>query len=395
MIRLVKSMMLLAAMCGCLTAHAQSLNNLSSSLTIYVYPPRQRINWSTPKSTINSMLKMQLDAEMMANDEVEFTSDFGEPGTISSSYRSTMGHTIGHISCVLPNGRRYEKWTSFTGQNYGKADKAIILEKKIGAGVLFHDFIDGEVIAGAENSKRVNFYQGGKENGTINRPRYLQMEVGALSCMNIKGMVDFFESFHHPKMSLPDLEKLPPEKRIFFSAHLDPYESYLARLADPRAKVGGGCAPYGAALMKIAGIYQPALERFFRRPLAVSERLIGGIVDPATGKLREVPLGELMFGKLGDHWTYAGYANRQVNLYDPQLIYDFIGQLMTCEDTGRCTPEVAQWMNAQTDISRGEPWLFRERYMAAVGARTGQNGRPTERIPQVREQVVNGVVWRH
>jgi len=380
--------------CG-VFAEAQTLNNISSSLTVYVYPPRNRINWSTPKSTANSIINMEVAAALLANEDVEFVSEFGERGTMSSTYRSTMGHTISHIQCILPNGRQYNKWTSFTGQNYGKADRQELIDRKLGAGVLFHEYVDGEVIAGDENPLRLTFYNGEPTYYGDVRPRYLQFEVTAQGCAEIQKMVSFFEGFHHPPMSLDQLEQMPEHQRLFFSAQLDPYATYLERQSNPYSRVGGGCAPYGAALMKIAGRYKPELESFFSRPVTISERLIGGIVDPYTGRIREVSIPEITKGPLGDHWTYQGYNNRYLSLYDPHMIWDFIGNLMQCSaKPGQCNAAVSAWMNTQSGFSRGQQQVFRARYMAVIGPKVGPNGKPTERIEKFAEQPVDGMIWR-
>lgn len=378
-------------------AHAQApLNNVASSLTVYVYPPRHRINWSTPKSTINDMINMEIAASFARNDEVEFVSDFNEPGTMSSSYRSTMGHTISHVQCTLPNGQYFDRWTSFTGQNYGKADKVELIDKKLGAGVLFYDYIDGAIIAGQENWKRLAFYQGESTNVGPVRPRYFQLEITSRACAGIKDMIAFFEGFHFaPGTTLDQLEQLPDHERLFFSAQLDPYETYLQRKTNPYARVGGGCAPYGAGLIKMAGRYQNIFESFFRRPLTVSERLIGGIVDPYTNRIREVTIPELTRGRLGDSWIYQGYDNRYLSLYDPQLIWDFVGHLMQCSATpGRCNAAVEAWMSSQSGFSRGQRQVFQEKYMAVIGPKTGPSGKPTERIEKEVIQPVDGMVWR-
>lgn len=374
--------------------NAPALNGIASSITIYVYPPYHPINWSSPKATINSMLNMQLAADFYDNDEVEFTSDFNEPGKISSHYRSTMGHTIGHIQCQLPNGTTYNRWTSFTGQNYGKADKVNLLDKKIGAGVLFQDYIDGEVIAGPENWSHVIFYKGETTAAGPTRPRYWQVEVDPQGCEQMKKLTEFFEGFHHPPMPMGELEKIPEEKRVFFSAQLDPYQSYLARQKDPKAKIGGGCAPYGMALLKMAGRYQPVFESFFRRQVSVSERLIGGIIDPNTGRLRQVSIWDVLDGDLGNSWTYPGYQNRVASMYDPQLIWNFVGSLMECSaNSAKCDLSVLNWKNSQSHVSRGSQQIFKQKYMAYVGPHE-RDGRPTERVPKERKQAVDGMVWR-
>lgn len=356
-------------------AHAQHLNNISSYLTIYVYPPRTRIDWSTPKTAASNMINMEIKAYLASNQDINFVSDFGEHGTMSSDYRSTMGHTIGYISCLLPNGQRYTRWTSFTGQNYGKDDRQKLTDK-LGAGLLFYEYIDGEVLAGAENPLRITYYNGETTREGVIRPRYLQLEVTPKACADLRALVTFFEGFHHPPMSLDQLEQLPESQRVYFSAQLDPFETYLQRQSDPYARVGGGCAPYGAALIKMSGRYQPEFETFWRRSVTISERLIGGVIDPYTGRMREVTIEDITKGPLGDSWIHPRYDNRYLSLYDPQLIWDFVGHLMHCSaNPGQCNYAVSAWLNAQAGLTPGQQSMFRSEKFNFV-------------------QPVQGMVWR-
>jgi hypothetical protein len=273
-------------------------------------------------------------------DKIDFVSDFGEQGTIPRSYKSTMGHTITHVRCVQSDGTPYEAWTSFSGQDLYSVDKDNMLKDKIGLGMLFQDYIDGHIISGVENEMRLIYYKG-KDGNT---PRYWQQSIDAEACGRVRDVVEFFKTFHFPKGStVEQLQARPAEQTLYFTSNMDPYKTYMARKLDPKAKVGGGCAPYGLALLKAAWKYDYTLDDAFTLKLNVSERLIGGIPDE-TGKLREVSVADLL-GSLGDSWTYPGYKNREFRNYDPYLIWKFIGGVNACltGDPGNCAGEAAAW----------------------------------------------------
>jgi hypothetical protein len=252
-----------------------------------------------------------------------------------------MGHTITHVQCALPDGTPYEAWTSFSGQDFHQVDKGNLLEKKIGLGTLFQDYIDGHIISGVENKMRLIYYKG--QDG--NTPRYWQQNIDGAACGRVRDMVEFFKSFHFAKDSkLEDLQRRPESATLYFTSNIDPYQSYMARKAGQDVRVGGGCAPYGLGLLKAAQKYDYNLDPVLTLKFDVSEKLIGGIPD-ASGQIRKVSVMDLL-GDLGDSWTYAGYNNRPFHNYDPYLIWKFIGDVNAClgGNTGTCTGEAAAWL---------------------------------------------------
>ncbi|MGE0631919.1 MAG: hypothetical protein AB7O96_05900 [Pseudobdellovibrionaceae bacterium] len=338
-------------------AEEQPLNGIKNSLIVYVYPPRQKLNWSSPKSILFSFAKMAIAREILMNSDVKFKSDEGEDGSISSDYLSTMGHTLNHIQCTLPNGERFDRWTSFSGQNFSEVDKRLMLTEKRGMGSLFYNFNDGHIISGAENYERIVYYKGRSfrdadgSYGTV-RPRYIQYEVDAKRCLEMKKMVGFFESFRfNSKTTLVELEakeRANPENVLYFTNQIDPYDSYKNRMKTGRGIVGGGCAPYAVALVKAAGHFSGDFENYWILPIQVSERLIGGY-DPVRNENRQVSVKEIALGKLGDNWTYPGYNNRPFNQYDPQKIWDFTGQVLFCLTDGKrgCSQSVDAWLSTR------------------------------------------------
>jgi len=326
-------------------AAPQSAAAPGGTLTVYVYPPRKILDWSTPKSALGDFANTTAGQALAMDPKIDFVSDFGEQGSIPRSYKSTMGHTITHVQCATPDGTPYEAWTSFSGQDFHEVDKGNMLDKKLGLGILFQDYIDGHIISGVENKMRLIYYKGGEGRA----PRYWQQNIDGEACGRVRDMVEFFKSFHLPKGStLEQLQARPESQTLYFTSNMDPYRTYMARKLDPGVKVGGGCAPYGLGLLKAAWKYDYYLDDVFTLKFGVSERLIGGIPD-GTGKIREVSVDDLL-GALGGSWTYSGYKNREFRNYDPYLIWKFIGGVNSCltGDVGNCSLEAAAWTYANT-----------------------------------------------
>ena len=320
------------------------------TLTIYSYPPRNILDWSAPKEAMADFARTTM-GQYLHSDTVNFVSDFGEAGSAPQSYRSPMGHTLAHIQCALPDGAMYDSWTSFSGQDLSGVDKDNLINKKLGLGVLFYDYIDGHIISGDENKLFLINYDG--KNGNL--PRYWQQNIDAKTCGSVRDMNEFFKSFHFQKGStLEALQARPPGQVLYYSSNMDPYEGYLARRQGRETKIGGGCAPYGLGLLKAAGKYDYLLDDILTLRLDVSEKLIGGIPDE-TGHIREVSLKDLL-GDLGENWTYPGYKNRKFKNYDPYLIWQFIGGVNACltGSAGNCPPEASAWLSArQGHVSAG------------------------------------------
>lgn len=318
-----------------------------SSLSIFAYPPRRNLDWKSPAKSLRVFLTVETVKFLeQARGNVHSVSDFSEKISVPIDYRSNMGHTIAKVHCTLPSGEVYKRWTSFSGQEYQEMTKELIMEKKLGLGALFYDYPDGFIISGQENILKLIYHNGRKIRNLYGKrvkimPRKLQMSVSEDECQNIKDMVDFFESYHYevgsPLKSILDRGEL---NNLYFSTNLDPYESYQRAKAGENTKVGGGCAPYGVALMKHTSFYHKMLDDFFQLRVKVSEKLIG------NGRDKKVSIFKLLFTS---KWTFKGYANREFVQYDPQLIWNFIGEVRAClgkvEYKGqKCSANARKWM---------------------------------------------------
>tara|TARA_B110001454_G_C12723186_1_gene435818 strand:+ start:4264 stop:5415 length:1152 start_codon:yes stop_codon:yes gene_type:complete len=351
------------------------LAQADSRLTVYVYPPSQPLNWKSPKTLIYSFLRIQgLKAiKQIPSSSSSFVSDFNEPGSIDTMYMSTMGHTIAHVQCELENGVLYDRWSSLSGEDDVSEDYNLAFKQKIGVGLLFHKFIDGHIISGAENYKRLIHYRGQKykdSNGKtqVSKPKYLSFSIDPQQCQNLKGMIDFYESFHFPKNTpTSELKKRSAQQTLFFTNVIDPYDSYIERQKNSQAEVGGGCAPYAVGLVKMTGLFTATLDKIWSRLQPVSENLIGGV--SASGQtVRAVNMNSILVGKLGNHWMYAGQPNQVVKMYDPQNIWENIMALENCVSKKQCTAELEaiqrEFQMLGKSLHVGSPHVFADQYRA-------------------------------
>jgi hypothetical protein len=309
-----------------------------NGLALYVYPSSRELNWETPKKALWSFLSIEIQRLLNKHPSANLVSDFGDLNSVSRAYRSTMGHTIAHVACTLPSGQSYDTWTSFSGQDYVEVDMANLLEKKMGLGHLFYDFIDGHIVSGEENIYRMVHYI--KNSG--GSPRRLKFNLNPEQCLAVQKMNEFFKSLHYkPGTPIQELAMKHADELLYFSVNMDPYETYMNRMTKGFGKVGGGCAPYVVSLLKIAGVYDSSLDAFFQLRIPVSERLIGSSDVP-------VPVGQLLFGSLGNSWTFEGYGNRPFVTYDPNYMWDFVGHMIECKKTNmtKCTPLVAAYLKS-------------------------------------------------
>jgi hypothetical protein len=375
-------------------AEAKPLNGLANSITIYVYPPRNPIDWSTPGRALTTTAGNLLSAAFTENSLVQFFNGFHERDSISSLYRSGIGHTLNHVQCVLPSGEKYDHWASLTGQNYHAIDTQLLLKDQVGVGVLFYNFVDGLILTGAENWERIAFYDGDGWGSQKIRPRYIQMEITPEQCDEARKMIAFFETFHYaPDAKIEDLAARPSEKILYFTNNIDPYDSYQKRMSTGHGNVGGGCAPFAAALAKITGRYTPELDPLWRRTVTVSEKLMGGWKD-SGGRVHKVSLGALLLTPLGFRWDYTneGYRNHYLSLYDPQKIWDFTGEMLDCIQHGNCAvQDRGFYRNHRLALAVGTTQVFRSKYTQLLSDPAG--GDPVKDIHPVR-QPVQGIVWK-
>lgn len=369
---------LLVTICGVIKAQA-----FTNELTLYVYPPSKPLNWSTPKSIFKSFIGIYLKGAVSDKTISPALNDYSESHDQRIKYYSTMGHSIAHIKCSLPSGEKYQDWVSFTGQNYSEEN-----DLNTGLGVLFKNYSDGYIITGEQNIKKLIYIKYIRDKKS---PRYLKTEVTSEACQKLKNYVEFFKSFRYPQnASYEVLQARPENKKLFFSSILDPYETYLARQKDPNAMVGGGCAPFVASLLKVAGRYQPEFEQSWKLNLTVSEKLIGGESSILPNKKINL-ITQIFLGPLGKSWTHPGFTNRSLKMYDPNLIWNFIGQTQNCLSNHACQPQVNSWLARNPMVQIGINEKFNEKLRIIYRDENGVE--PDQEKTIFTEQKIEGLDW--
>jgi len=356
---------------------------LNSTLTIYVYPPSDALNWKNPRNaSVRFGVSAIREAEANMTGKKTFTNDWGEQVWFPYGYRSTMGHTIAHIQCQ-PAGETtiFDKWASLSGQDFREVDE-LNARAEIGLSVLFFNYTDGFIIAGQENRERLSFYRGERKDADGHmvelHPRYMSFNIDAEACKRLKDLEQHFESYHYPQNSTYEqfLERQPePTDHLYFSTNFDPRDTYLFHLTDPLTFEGGGCAPFGVSLIRTAGLLvdqdgalDPALAENWKLELEIGQGLLGGpdikdakgnvLIKTTDANGRERRISDLMLigTQMGDHWTEDsddnnGGFNRLVRFsnYDPQKLWDFVGEVMTCLKSNQttCSPIAKQFLGSR------------------------------------------------
>ncbi|MBK8554756.1 MAG: hypothetical protein IPL65_02805 [Lewinellaceae bacterium] len=191
-------------------------------------------------------------------------------------------------------------------------------------GLLFHNYPGGYLIKGEENVKRLIYYTGFDRKEKAGRdlfPRYLQLEIGCRQCEDIKAIVDFYDQYHALDKEIGSaVNAADSVDRLYFTSNIDPYEAYTRKKQTGEGMVGGGCAPFGVALLKVSGLYDTRCETRWIRPITISQNL--------TGELGKVSPWSLILGRKGNQWVWNGFQNSSLRSYDPDLIWHYIGEVM-------------------------------------------------------------------
>ena len=212
------------------TAVAVPMALPGGTLTVYAYPPYRPLSWKTPKAALTTLFPNMVAESLPGGHQVDFLDENGDQDSMSSNNRSSVGHVITHVSCTLTDGKTYDAWTGFSGDEDPAVDKDNLLHKKLGLGVLFKEYTDGHVISGDENRLELIYYKGRKGIA----PRYWQQNIDGAACGRVRDMVEFFRGFG-------DAEGRPEATPLYYTFNIDPYQSYLARLSGQNARVGADC----------------------------------------------------------------------------------------------------------------------------------------------------------
>jgi hypothetical protein len=326
------------------TAQAASDNEL----VFFSYTPINEIDWSRPDNALRSTFKSQLGVAMRGEED----------------YKSVVGHVFVRYRCRRTDGRLRDIWTGMTGQNEKTEDKSDLFDKKVGLGILFKDYRDGQIQATLDDSAdHLGNYLGRKERNAEGKrerlkPLFLRFKISSTEC----DQIDDYHNFMW-RLSWDGRENLSSYKAqrdrdiLYFGFNFkNPHLLYKQKLRDRNVRIGTGCTEFAASFMKMLDVFDPIFERSWRRDLKVSTALMGGS-DP-WGRHREVSVPQIL-GRLGNKWQHEGWPDRKLYFYDTEKIWDFLDGVRTCAGIrdGRIRAGIPA-KNCSADI---DSWVRRNR----------------------------------
>jgi hypothetical protein len=339
--RLSRPLLTLGLSLSCVAARAED-----SALYMFSYTPSKEIDWRSPELALKTTIASQLKV-LFKNQE---------------TYRSGIGHISIYYRCRRTDGRLRDVWTGLTGQNEKSVDKQDLFRDKIGLGILFKNYRDGQVQTPLGNIADHNAnYQGRKEANAAGKserlkPLFLRFPITAEQCDEVDDYQNFMLDLSWDGKSDLASYKRQSDRNVFLYGfnYTDPHLRYKAKLLDPSVKIGAGCTEFGASFVKMIGRFDPIFEKLWKKRLLVSEKLIGHL-DPKTGRRHEVSLHDLLFTKLGNSWQHAGWSDRKLAFYDTEMMWDFLDGVRTCADimdghlrlsvpAKNCTKEIYSWV---------------------------------------------------
>ncbi|MFZ4715087.1 MAG: hypothetical protein ACOYL6_15305 [Bacteriovoracaceae bacterium] len=311
----------------------------------YIAPSSAYLDWSTPKTTLNSYISSALNNGLL--------------NPSKNRYRTGLGHSWVHFDCMLPNGEKASAWSGISGESNPKYSYSLMAKDGIGLNILRYGFRDGfiqneEVVKGG-----IATYLGRKDvdnEGNIVRlrPMFMRFEISPSQCLEVKRFYSAFNS--RTKKQTPtyeDVASYNDSELLYYALNIDSYESYMQN--GPEGKLGGGCTSYSTSVLKVAGVYPKSLDYFFQREVQASPTLFGN-------EKNKVSLQSILLGKKGDSWIKEDHEKTEsILFYDPEKIFQFMHSVYTCTTKGTtidiCPLLVQDWLvqnNLKVEILKNE-----------------------------------------
>lgn len=249
-------------------------NSFADHLTLYFYPSPKGINWDSPKRLLQSAV-----ANLSPN----------------------ATHTIGHVNVELACDA--DSTLEFVGTTGGGSDEVrrLIINEKVGMGLLFHTFSDGRLFTKAEIASELNErYQRGNLS-------YLNYLISPSTCRRLKQYIDEYR--------------------------LEGLERYYGLPNRPRYREGGGCSAFGVSFLELAGLLEPTHYQqwsLFRR---VPWDTVGG---PLTGN--RVPIRQILLMPKGWSWAMDGEPYFPIHFWSPDQMHGWVQKVW---DWGMAIPKYA------------------------------------------------------
>jgi hypothetical protein len=296
----------------------------SGELTYFIYPSAKEVDWSSPATALLSTGVGMADS---------LITGLFYPERV----KSMLGHVAVRFRCTDDSGKEHLVWSGLTGQNDVGETRRDLLQDQIGYGVLFKTYTDGIIEEDDVARNHVARFMGRLEHGRRLTPLFARFRVpSGEDCSKI---VDFHEAF-----------SARSGKDLLYGFKLHTFESYKAWQEagrDPRVPLGGGCTSLAVGYLKVLGVFEPLFEEMWTKTLTISERWLG------VPGVRRVPLADLL---KADRWSVAGYADRSLEIFDTERMWDFLDGLRGCAllldgrpagaSARNCDPRLKDWVRA-------------------------------------------------
>lgn len=235
----------------------------AQEFVLYAFPPAADLNWNSP-------LSLAWGA--------------GVKGRFSFQHGKAK-HTIGHCFMELIGADGTRDLTGMTTAPDAPSDSDYVTKKGYGLGVLFAP------LQGALDSS-------------------LKLD-GELKTRYETGRVAFFRF----RISQAQYGRM---KRYLTEFRARGYDKVYNGLNEPRKGQGAGCSAFAISFLDITDLIDPVMAQQWIRRVNIPLSLIGG---PLTGNT--VSLAKLT---VSAHWARPGEPSRELALYDPQLIFEWLGK---------------------------------------------------------------------
>lgn len=235
----------------------------AQEFVLYAFPPAADLNWNSP-------LSLAWGA--------------GVKGRFSFQHGKAK-HTIGHCFMELIGADGTRELTGMTTAPDAPSDSDYITKKGFGLGVLFAPL-----------------------QGALDASQKLD---GELKKRYETGKVAFFR-FRISQAQYARMKQYLTEYRA------RGYDKIYNGLNEPRKGLGAGCSAFAVSFLDITNLIDPVMEQQWIRRVNIPLSLIGG---PLTGNT--VSLAKLT---VSAHWAKPGEPSRELVLYDPQLIFEWLAK---------------------------------------------------------------------
>jgi hypothetical protein len=241
----------------------------ADDLTLHIYPSPHGVNWNSP---------MGLGWSTLLNHY--FPS------------RHHTQHLVGHVTvglrCSQSDGSTREVLTGMTSEGDADDDKSLLLNGKLGLGILFHIY-QGRLQSADEIRDDI---RDRLRSGDVS---WIKFKINPQTCQRL---LQYYDEY----------VELGVDHRYGLSPR-------------PRYAEGAGCSAFGVSFLELAGILENDFRASWSESVLTPLQLIGG----PTNEGRKVNFYSILFGAHRAYrWAKPREANRRLEYWDPDHIYSWI-----------------------------------------------------------------------